>query len=240
MYDASGNLIGTESIYTSLDKLLPGDTSPFSTYSEEWSNVDRFDFLVEGYEVANEQPAEGLEIVNHTSYTDDYYLTLVGEISNNSDRPMGYVKIAAAIYGKDGTLLNTNYTYTMLDYLAPGGKSPFKVWFSENWQDADTYEIQVQGEYYDDMPEQVLVVEDYSVQQDTTTCTISGTAKNSSASEITYGMIVASFYDANDALLEAEWNFTEGDTIPAGTSVPFEVISYNCPEYDHMEVVAGN
>lgn len=239
IYDENNTLIATESVYPYLDALLPGDTSPFSVYSDLWTDAATYEFLVEDYETTVDQPAEGLEIVSHSSYSDENYLNIIGEIRNNSDQAMSFVKIAAALYAVDGSILNTNYSYTMLDYLAPGAISPFKLWFSDNWQDGDTYEIQVQGDY-DTLPEQVIQIENYTVEAGDGYCTVRGSVKNSGSTEIPYGTIAVAFYDASDVLVEAEWNFTDGDVIPAGSSTTFEVTTYSCPGYDHIEVYAGN
>jgi len=240
IYNKEGSLIATESVYPFLDKLTPDDTSPFLVYSDAWAEGATYDFLVEDYDISEEPPPTGLEILSHNSYSDEYSLYLVGEIQNNSDKLISYVKIAAALYAADGTLLNTNYTYAMINYIAPGAKSPFKIWFSDAWQDGDTYEIQVQGSYDEFASEQVIQVVDFGVKNEEGVCTVTGNVKNAGAAEITYATVIAAFYDSSNTLLEAEWSYTTADTFPAGSTAPFTITSYSCPEYDHLEVYAGN
>ncbi len=240
IYDDSETLIATESVYPFLDKIAPGETTPFSVSSDEWAEGSSYEFLVEDYEVAEEPIAEGIEILSHTSYSDEYDLNLVGEVQNNSDKPMSFLKVAAAVYAADGTLLNTNYSYVMLNYLHPGEKSPFKIWFSDNWEDGDTYEIEVQGDYDETAPATTVQVVDFNDTVEDGICTVTGNAKNTGTTELTYGTVVAAFYDSNDQLVDAEWSFTEGDTFPAGATAAFTITSFSCPEYDHVEVLAGN
>ena len=238
LYDENDQVIATENAYPFLDTIPAGDTAPFSIYSDQWADASSYDFIL-NWDAAPEDPPAGLEFVSYTSYSDDYYLNIVGEVRNTSDQPMGWVKIAAALYATDGSLLNTNYTYTMLDYIPAGGTSPFKVWFGENWQDADTYEIQVQGDY-ETMPEQTLQILDDQISEESGYCTVSGHVQNSGSEEVTFATVVIAFYDADNNILEAEWSYSDGDSIPAGGTDTFEVTSYNCPVYDHYEVFIGN
>ncbi|MEM5774675.1 MAG: FxLYD domain-containing protein, partial [Anaerolineaceae bacterium] len=140
----------------------------------------------------------------------------------------------------DGSLINTNYSFTMLNYLLPGQKSPFKIWFSDNWEDGDTYEIQVQGDYDETAPAQVVQIVNQQVTASDGICTVTGNAKNTGSTNLTYATVIAAFYDSQNTLLEAEWSFTDGDSLPAGASAAFTITSYSCPEYDHVEVFAGN
>jgi len=238
LYDDNDQLIATETTYPFLEMIPAGDTAPFSIYSDQWSAASTYDFLVE-WEETDDLPAPGLEFISYTSYSDDQYLNIVGEVRNNSTETMGWVKIAAALYAEDGTLLIANYTYSMLDYIPPGGKSPFKVWFGENWEEGDNYEIQVQGDY-DSMPEQVVQLVDSELVDDDGWCTINGSIRNNGSAEIIYATIIVAFYDAQNNILDAEWNFSDGDSIPAGATDTFEVTSYNCPDYDHYEIIISN
>lgn len=238
LYDENNNVIATENAYPFLDMLEPGDTAPFSIYSDQWGNASTYDFVL-NWDETDEGPAAGLEFANFTSYSDDYYFNIVGEVRNTSDQAMSWVKIAGALYDVDGMLLNANYTYSMIDYIPPGGTSPFKIWFGENWENADTYEIQVQGDY-DTMPTQVVELLEHQISEDNDWCTISGSVRNTGTEEVSYATIVVGFYDASNNLLEAEWNFSDGDNIAAGATDTFEVTSYNCPDFDHYEVFIGN
>lgn len=238
LYDEDNQVISTSTTYPFLDMILAGDTSPFSVSSDQWSAASSYDFLID-WEETDELPASGLEFANHTSYSDENYLNIVGEVRNSSDQDMTWVKIAAALYAADGTLLNADYTYAMLDFVAAGGTSPFKVWFGENWQDGETYEIQAQG-IYQQMPVQVVELVNHELSADEDWCVVKGNVRNTSTETIMYATIIVGFYDANNNLLQAEWNYNDGGEIPAGETDLFEVISYECPPFDHYEVFVLN
>jgi hypothetical protein len=88
--------------------------------------------------------APKLEILSNNYYVDSGWFHIVGEVRNNSDVPMQYVKIIATLYNDSSAVVGTDFTFTKLDVIPPGGKSPFETG-TDNWQGFDHYSIQVQG-----------------------------------------------------------------------------------------------
>jgi hypothetical protein len=68
-----------------------------------------------------------LEILSHTSYIDGGWYHVVGEVRNNTTVPMRYAKIVATLYDNAGMVVDTDFTYTELDVIPPGDKSPFRL-----------------------------------------------------------------------------------------------------------------
>lgn len=96
----------------------------------------------EGYEKAKEawsQKAEPtpapsppfaskkVDIVSHRSRISSGYYEVVGEVQNNTDRKVTYVKIIATFYDSNGQVLATGSSYAEIKDLEPGQKSPFEV-----------------------------------------------------------------------------------------------------------------
>ncbi len=236
LYDNNNQEIAREKIYPFLNVLLPGDYSPFSVSSDQWGNAASYDFIVDDWYEARDLPAEDVVFLNHTSFSNDYYFNIVGEVINNSTQPVGWVKIAGTLYDENDMILATNYTYSMLDYIAPGGKSPFKIWIGENWENGSYYEIQVQADY-DEMPATKAQLVDYELTRDGKYCDITGTVKNISQEELSFISIIVSFYDSQNKLVDAEWSFNDASgSLPAGATDTFTVTSYSCPNFDHIEV----
>jgi hypothetical protein len=50
----------------------------------------------------------------------------VGEVVNNTSTNESLVQLNLGFYNSSGTLLGTDFTFTSLDDLAPGEKSPFE------------------------------------------------------------------------------------------------------------------
>jgi hypothetical protein len=47
LYDAGGNVVGTDFTYTQLDAIPPGETSPFETGTDHWPNFDHYEIQVQ-------------------------------------------------------------------------------------------------------------------------------------------------------------------------------------------------
>src|SRR4030042_6324036 len=72
--------------------------------------------------------ASGVEFGTHSSYRDTSgYLHVVGEVINNSGNNVKFVKVVATYYDQYGVVIRTEFTYTELDILVPGQKSPFDI-----------------------------------------------------------------------------------------------------------------
>ncbi len=98
IYDENDQIMATEKIYPFLDTLLPGEYSPFSISSDKWSNAASYDFIIDDWYDASELPAEDVVFLNHSSFSNDYYFKIVGEVINNSSQPVGWIKEAGSLY----------------------------------------------------------------------------------------------------------------------------------------------
>jgi hypothetical protein len=235
LYDANNQIVATESVSPLLSPLYPDDISPFIVSSDSWGEFDHTEFVINDiYEAENAAPMD-LEIVYHTSYSDDYSLTILGEIQNNSDQPAQWVYAAGSISDANGQILNATTAYTLQDTIAPGAKAPFKLYFSDNWKDSTDYFLQLRGSP-GELVEPTVKLVDYVVTKDGTSCTYTGSVENLTAEEIGFASVIVSTYDANDQLVDANWTFSDGSAIPANGKDTFTLSVFDCKEYDH-EVV---
>lgn len=232
--DEDDNVIATDYVYPMLDIIPAGGTSPFTISSDEWGTVSTYEFVIEEGD-EDTLPATGLEIIYHTSYEDDYAFYVIGEIQNNSDTTMSWVNVVGGLYDDDGLILFASYSYTMLDYIPPGGKTPFRITFYENYENEANYEVQVQGDE-DTQPAPVLELVSHETSVENDWCEWSGVVKNISSDETSFTTLVISYYDADGLLVNTDWTFTNGDAIPAGATDTFDSTTYYCPEYDHYTI----
>jgi hypothetical protein len=236
LYDANNQIISTVSISPLLSPLYPDDTSPFVTSSDSWGEFDHYEFVVnDWYEPEDADPMD-LEIVYHTSFSDDYSLTILGEIANNSDQNAQWVYVAGSLSDESGQIMNATTAYTMVDNIAPGEKAPFKMYFSDNWKDSTDYFLQVRGSPGEAPVPEVRLV-NYKATREGNNCTFTGTVENLTSEEIGFASITVSTYDANDKLVDANWTFSDGSTIKAKGKDTFTLSVYGCKAYDHEVVV---
>jgi hypothetical protein len=145
-YDAAGVMVGTDFTYAELDKILPGDRSPFDLSSDKTT----FGGEMVGYELqvqartTSSAPYNGLAVEATNQYLSGDYWHLEGLVTNTGDRDCEYVKIVAGFYDTDDRIVGTNFTYAEMDIVAAGGHSPFDL-SAGNLPEWDHYRLWVQA-----------------------------------------------------------------------------------------------
>lgn len=130
IYDDDGRLVGIEDSYLEVEYLRPYEKAGFSLIYSEPEQVEK----AESYEVTLygdtvlQAPPASLEIELGDSYFDslDYY-HLVGEITNKGSQIATFVKVSAALYDRDGEIIDVVSTYTDPSTISPGRKAPFEI-----------------------------------------------------------------------------------------------------------------
>jgi hypothetical protein len=84
------------------------------------------------------QPSKGkqdFQLISSSSYRDSIgSLHVIGELQNTSPEPREYVKIVSTLHDSSDAILDTSFTYSEVEVLRPGEKSPFDVIFSNEQQ----------------------------------------------------------------------------------------------------------
>ena len=70
--------------------------------------------------------------------------SLLGEIRNDTDGSLEFVKVTLTAYSVDGPLLDAAFTYADLDTIAPGQRSVFDESLDVPFADVGSYRIQIQ------------------------------------------------------------------------------------------------
>jgi len=70
--------------------------------------------------------------------------SLLGEIRNDTDGSLEFVKVTLTAYAVDGPLLDADFTYADLDTIAPGQRSVFDESLDVPFADVGSYRIQIQ------------------------------------------------------------------------------------------------
>lgn len=144
-YDESGGIVDTGFTYIELDVLNPGELSPFEITIENNDAIYRYDLQADA-QPATSLPYRDLTILSSTDRVDDIgYWHIVGEVENTGDRPSEFVKIVATIYDESSQVVEVAFTYSELDTISPGSKSPFEVTL-ESSDRFHSYVLQVEGQ----------------------------------------------------------------------------------------------
>lgn len=177
-----------------------------------------------------------LQILSHQSYVDGEWFHIVGEVQNNSDAAMEFVKIVATLYDDASQVVGTDFTYTEIDVIPPGGKSPFETGTDE-WEGTTNYKLQVQGRA-GAPPRQDIVILSHSHYVDGGWLHIRGEVENTGDTAAEFVKIVATLYDAAGVVVGTDFTYTDLDIVPAGGTSPFETGTDHWPGFDHYEIQA--
>jgi hypothetical protein len=181
---------------------------------------------------AQEPTNDGVLILGSSQISTDFGSTyIVGEVRNNLSDVVEYVQIVGSFYDSSGLLIDTDFTYTDLDYLRPAEKSPFKLIISDESVASriDNYTLSVNWE---------PVYADASAVAAATVLTIQegeqrigefgwyevvGEVVNGGTDSTEYVKVVATFYDEAGQVINTDYTYTDPSDLAAGQSAPFEL-----------------
>jgi hypothetical protein len=104
---------------------------------------------VDGQQQQQSSNNNGIPILSSSIIRTGYgSVFVVGEVRNDLPDVLKYVKIVGTFYDSGGRLIDTNFTYTDLDQLRPGEKSPFKLIITDEsvLQNLNNYNLTVTGD----------------------------------------------------------------------------------------------
>ena len=153
---------------------------------------------------------------------------IVGEVRNVGDANAKYIQVNFNFFDASNRLLSTDFTFTSVDILGPGEKSPFHESFSPP-AGYDHYAISSISPSTSSTP---------GNHSFTTTVTnvftdgigaqhIVGQVTNNNTTTSEYVEVVATFYDGSGHIVDADFTFVNTDskaTLAAGQQASFELI----------------
>jgi hypothetical protein len=203
-------------------------------------------------EAVEEQPVEeaveepqpevtiAAEVVAINWYTDDAgYLNFIGVIKNTGTVSIEFVKPVVTLRDAQGTMVASEFTYTDLDVIEPGGTSPFTLVFIDEVGEWTDYEIVVEAdEALFSEPYKDLEIISHSGRADEfMDYIIEGEVKNIGSEDAVFVEISAALYDADNNIVAVAFTFTTLDKVVAGGTSPFEIIVLGTAgEIDHYEL----
>jgi len=180
-----------------------------------------------------QQPAGGgVSILSSSQTNTDFGSTyIVGEVRNDLSHLINYVQIVGTFYDSRGLLIDTDFTYTDLDYLRPGEKSPFRLIISDESvvQRIDSYTLAVNWEPVFVDPSSVAAATVLRIEQGEQRIgefgwyEIVGGVVNGGSEPTQYVKVVASFYDETGRVIGTDFTYTDPSDLAAGQSAPFEI-----------------
>ena len=177
-----------------------------------------------------------LDVLSFTDYEDTVgWWHVVGEVRNNSSYPVQFVKIVITIYDDAGNVVGTDFTYTTLDVIAPGGKSPFRTG-TEEYTGVSSYEVQVEAREGTLARQDLVIRGDSSYVDNVDWLHIQGEVANTGDTPAEWVTVMATLYDDQGHVVEVESSFTDPEVLPAGGSGAFEILTDQGQGFDHYEL----
>jgi hypothetical protein len=174
----------------------------------------------------------GVLILGHSEDGSDFgSLYIVGEVKNNLSSMVNYVQIVGTFYDAGGTIIDSDFTYTDLDYLRPGEKSPFRLIISDEAVASriENYTLSVNWEPVNADPAAVaeatvlMIEEGEQREAEFGGYEVIGQITNGGTSSTEYVKVTATFYDENGRVIDTDYTYTDPSDLAAGQSAPFEI-----------------
>lgn len=171
-------------------------------------------------------PPEGVSILpTWTTYVNSIgYLHIVGEVLNNTEQHIRYVKIIANIFDEDDNLLDTDFTYTRLDNVPAGQKTCFDLSLPDPMGRVNIRFEPVQ--YHDDGDSPInLILSNVSSSINPTFgwYEIIGQVTNQESTRIEYVKPIGTLYSYNGKVLDCDFTFVNVTHLDQGQTSAFEM-----------------
>ena len=173
-----------------------------------------------------EPPPAGVSILtNHSYYVDAInYLHIVGEVMNNTDDNLRFVKITADFFNNSGQILDTDFTYIWLDNLPSRDKTCFDLALPApgGWS---YYQFEPLHYWTDGVPLPNLAVTDHHGSYNSTFgwYEIIGQVRNDEATVVEYVMPVGTAYNGSGTVVGCDFTFVNTTDLNPGQISAFKM-----------------
>jgi len=184
-----------------------------------------------------------VDILSDIGYLDSLgYYHVVGEVQNVGDQTVNYVKITATFHDSSDVVIATDFTYTELDVLLVGRKSPFDLLLFDTTQSAkvDHYSLSVTFSITSSLPMGLEILSNSSYIDGIGWMHIVGEIKNIGSVRATYVKVIATCYDEAGKVVDADFIYSDPSDIDPNQKAPFEILvtSERVPYVDMYELTA--
>jgi len=168
-----------------------------------------------------------VNILTHSGWIDlvgHYHIS--GEVENVGDSAASFVKIAATLYDSGDIVVVTSFTYTTLDILLPGRKSPFEALLINTGQAAkvDHYSLAVAFSTTSPIPIGLEIPSSSSYVDVVNYMHVVGEIENIESETATFVQVAATFYNATGNVVATSFAYSDPRDIGVGQKAPFEVL----------------
>lgn len=163
---------------------------------------------------------------NHSYFVDSIdYLHVVGEVQNNSNKNIRFIKVSAAFYTANGQLVDTEFTFTLLNNLPAGDKTCFNLLLPEptNWANYEFAPV----EYWDDAapPLDLAITNDDGDYNNTFGWyEVTGQVTNNQSQRVEYVSPVGTVYNQAGTVLGCAFTYVDSTHLDPDQKSSFDML----------------
>ena len=151
---------------------------------------------------------------------DDGTMHIVGEILNNSDKPLNQVNISATLYSDD-SIIHQASTKTLTNIIMPGMKGAFDIIVNEKIDYVDNYILNVDYKITNPKSQVIEITSAEFRHGPINNIIMQGTVANNGDTTANMVKIIATFYDRDGNVVAVSQARTEPDYLRANHETSF-------------------
>jgi len=153
---------------------------------------------------------------------DTYHV--VGEVRNNGSSGAEFVRLIATLYDDAGEIVDTDYSYTYLDIVAPNELSPFKISFWDLPAKPERCRLQSEWRSTDSRSARLVTVSSIRGYYDSDyhAFKVVGEVRNASGFPVEFVKVILTCYNDEGEVINCDYTYSTLDTIYAGGTSPFD------------------
>jgi hypothetical protein len=225
IFDREDRIIDVGFAYAERDIFVRGSVSPFAlTIDEINGEPERYELIAYGERAQDNKLDRLADIELGSAYypvdaSDDP--VLVGEVTNVGVRNATSIKVFASFYDREGTVIDTAWSYIWAAVLEPGARSPFNIAPLNPGPEIKEWTVWVEGiEINDPVPGSLVLQETTNAVSDDDVATFTGFVHNDGIKTMTAIEVAVTVYDGEGKVVAAGWEWLDGDLEP-GARMPF-------------------
>lgn len=199
--------------------LRPGELAPFDVSMGTPPLFDTYTVTPSGQASTN-APVDQFTWLSQRSHADSGALRLVGELRNDLTSNGGLVQVVGTFYDANGKVWRASQSYTLLNVLRPGQRSPF-VLTADGASQIVQSRLLVRAIANVATPRGDLAVLSSSAAVQGDALVIAGQVRNNGATSASNVQVVASLHDASGQIVEA--GASTASALAAGATAPFQI-----------------
>lgn len=177
--------------------------------------------------VPNVAAAPAAVVQKDSAYIDSVgFYHVVGEVRNTGNVWLHLIKITATLRGTDGRILDTPFSYALLDQLPPNELAGFNLAENSPTNSAAvaSYSLALEFQETQPRPLKLLVTNTTALRNSFGQFEITGEVQNLGDSISQYSKVVGTFYGANGRVVDVQFTYTDPTNIPPNAYEGFKLI----------------